>query len=100
MRRRVVVAGAMQNAARGRFSSIQITIYSGIALIVIANVFEFTTHWELRTCFALGAFITLTARSFLLDLPTPKNRIRGIVIALLAAAVIYVALGAVALWWK
>jgi uncharacterized membrane protein SirB2 len=90
----------MENAARGRRSSIQITIYSGIALIVIANVLEFTTHWELRTCFALGAFITLTARSFILDLPTLKNRIRGIAIALLAAVVIYVALGAVALVWK
>jgi tetrahydromethanopterin S-methyltransferase subunit F len=54
----------------------------------------------LRTCFALGAFITLTARSFILDSPTLKNRIRGIAIALLAAVVIYVALGAVALVWK
>ena len=91
---------ATEKAARFRPSSIQITIYSGIALIFIANVLEFTTHWELRICFAIGAFATLTARSFLLDIPTRKNRIRGIVIALLAAAVIYVALGAVALWWK
>jgi len=100
MRRGVVVVDAMENAARFRFSSIQITIVSGIALILIANLLELITHWELRTCFALGAFITLTARSFLLDLPTRKNRVRGIAIALLAATVIYVALGAVALWWK
>jgi hypothetical protein len=91
---------AVQKAAKYRLSSIQITILSGIALILAANVLELITHWELRICFAIGAFATLTARSFLLDIPTRKNRIRGIVIALLAAAVIYVALGAVALWWK
>jgi hypothetical protein len=90
----------MENAGRFRLSSIQVTILSGIALILIANVLEFATHWELRVCFALAAFATLTARSFLLDLPTRKNRIRGVVIALIAAAVIYVALGAVALVWK
>jgi hypothetical protein len=90
----------MANAVRGRFSSIQITIVSGIALIVIANVLEFTTRWELRVCFALAAFATLTGRSFLLDTPTTKNRVRGVAIGLLAAAVIYVALGAVALWWR
>jgi len=95
-----VVVDPMESAAKFRPSSIQITILSGIALIVIANVLEFTTHWELRVCFAIAAFVTLTARSFLLDIPTTKNRIRGIVIALLAAAVIYVALGAAALWWK
>jgi hypothetical protein len=90
----------MENAGRFRLSSIQVTILSGIALILIANVLEFATHWELRICFALAAFATLTARSFVLDLPTRRNRIRGIVIGLLAAGVIYVALGAVALWWK
>jgi uncharacterized membrane protein SirB2 len=90
----------MENAGRFRLSSIQVTILSGIALILIANVLEFATHWELRACFALAAFATLTARSFLLDLPTRKKRIRGVVIALIAAAVIYVALGAVALVWK
>jgi len=95
-----VVVDAMENATRLRLSSIQITIISGIALIVIANVLEFTTRWELRVCFTIAAFVTLTARSFLLDTPTRKNRIRGIVIALLAAVVIYVALGAVALVWK
>jgi len=94
------VVNAMENAGRFRLSSIQVTILSGIALILIANVLEFATHWELRVCFALAAFATLTARSFLLDLPTRKNRIRGVVIALIAAAVIYVALGAVALVWK
>jgi hypothetical protein len=95
-----VVVNAMENAGRFRLSSIQVTILSGIALILIANVLEFATHWELRICFALAAFATLTARSFVLDLPTRRNRIRGIVIGLLAAGVIYVALGAVALWWK
>ena len=90
----------MENAGRFRLSSIQVTILSGIALILIANVLEFATHLELRICFALAAFATLTARSFVLDLPTRRNRIRGIVIGLLAAGVIYVALGAVALWWK
>jgi hypothetical protein len=90
----------MENAGRFRLSSIRVTILSGIALILIANVLEFATHWELRICFALAAFATLTARSFVLDLPTRRNRIRGIVIGLLAAGVIYVALGAVALWWK
>jgi len=94
------VVNAMENAGRFRLSSIQVTILSGIALILIANVLEFATHWELRICFALAAFATLTARSFVLDLPTRRNRIRGIVIGLLAAGVIYVALGAVALWWK
>jgi hypothetical protein len=91
---------AMENAAKFRPSAIQITIYSGIALIVLANVLEFTTHCELRVCFALAAFATLTARSFLLDTPSRKNKVRGVVIALFAAAVIYVALGAVALVWK
>lgn len=91
---------AMEKAARFRPSSIQITIFSGIALILLANVLEFATHWELRICFAIAAFITLIARSFLVDIPTTRNRIRGIVIALLAAAVICVALGAVALWGK
>jgi hypothetical protein len=95
-----VVVDAMESTARRGRSSIQITIYSGIALIIIANVLEFATHWELRICFAISAFITLTARSFIVDIPTTKNRIRGIVIGLLAAAVIYVALGAVALWWR
>ncbi len=90
---------AMQSATKFRLSSIQTTILSGIALILVANVIEFATRWELRICFAIAAFVTLTARSFLLDVPSRKNRIRGIVIALLAAAVIYVALGAVALWW-
>lgn len=94
------MVNAMENAGRFRLSSIQVTILSGIALILIANVLEFATHWELRICFALAAFATLTARSFVLDLPTRRNRIRGIVIGLLAAGVIYVALGAVALWWK
>jgi uncharacterized membrane protein SirB2 len=90
----------MGKTAKFRLSSIQITIISGIALIVIANVLEFTTRWELRVCFTLAAFVTLTARSLLLDAPTRKSRIRGIGIALLVAAVIYVALGAVALVWK
>lgn len=94
------MVNAMENAGRFRLSSIRVTILSGIALILIANVLEFATHWELRICFALAAFATLTARSFVLDLPTRRNRIRGIVIGLLAAGVIYVALGAVALWWK
>ena len=94
------MVNAMENAGRFRLSSIQVTILSGIALILIANVLEFATHWELRICFALAAFATLTARSFVLDLPTRRNRIRGIVIGLLAAGVIYVALVAVALWWK
>jgi hypothetical protein len=97
---RNVVVDAMENVAKFRPSSIQITIISGIALIVIANLLEFTTRWELRICFAIAAFATLTARSFLIDKPTRKNRIRGIAIGLLAAVVIYVALGAVALVWK
>jgi len=94
------VVDAMEKVAKFRPSAIQVTIYSGIALIFIANLLEFTTHWELRICFALAAFATLTARSFLLDKPTRKNRIRGVAIALSAAVVIYVALGAVALVWK
>lgn len=53
----------MENVAKSRPSAIQITIYSGIALIVVANLLEFTTHWELRICFAIAAFATLTAEA-------------------------------------